>query len=105
MSEIMIRFTLVLVGLATIGWTGAAEAQDPAVVNPQSITVTLENDSVRVMQAVLEPGYREQLHHHPAYVMYIVDGGKVRLHMADGRTRDSEFKAGDVFYSEPITHW
>ncbi len=83
----------------------ASHHEDPAVVNPTSITVKLENDSVRVMKAVLPPGFREKLHKHPAYVMYILDGGSVRLHMADGRTRDSEFKAGNVFFSEPITHW
>ncbi len=83
----------------------ASHDEDPAVVNPTSITVKLENDSVRVMEAVLPPGFKEKLHKHPAYVMYILDGGSVRLHMADGRTRDSEFKAGNVFFSEPITHW
>ena len=80
-------------------------AQDPAVVNPTSITVRLENDSVRVMEAVLEPGFREKLHAHPAYVMYVLSGGKVRLHYTNGQTRDSEFKEGAVFYSEPVTHW
>jgi quercetin dioxygenase-like cupin family protein len=83
----------------------APREQDPAVVNPTSITVRIENDSVRVMEAVLPPGFKETVHTHPGYVMYIVEGGTVRLHMADGRTRDSAFKAGDVFYSDPITHW
>ncbi len=83
----------------------ASPNEDPAVVNPTSITVRLENDAVRIMEAVLPPGFKERLHKHPGYVMYILDGGSVRLHMADGRTRDSEFKAGNVFYSDPITHW
>ena len=80
-------------------------AQDPAVVNPTSITVKLENDSVRVMEAVLEPGFKEKLHAHPGYVMYVLSGGKVRLHYTDGTSRDSEFKDGAVFYSDPVTHW
>ena len=78
---------------------------DPAVVNPTSITVRLANDSVRVMEAVLPPGFKEALHTHPPYTMYIIAGGKVRLYSADGKWRDSEFKAGDVFYSDRITHW
>lgn len=86
-------------------FAAAPREHDPAVVNPASITVRIENDSVRVMEAVLPPGFRETIHTHPGYVMYIVEGGTVRLHMADGRTRDSAFKAGDVFYSDPITHW
>jgi quercetin dioxygenase-like cupin family protein len=83
----------------------AAFAQDPAVVNPSSITVKLENDSVRVMEAVMKPGFREKLHSHPGYVMYVLSGGKVRLHYPDGQTRDSEFEAGATFYSDPVTHW
>jgi len=82
-----------------------ALAQDPAVVNSTSITVKLENDSVRVMEAVLKPGFREKPHAHPGYVMYVLSGGKVRLHYPDGQSRDSEFKAGAVFYSDPVTHW
>ena len=81
------------------------QAQDPAIVNPTSITVKLENDSVRVMEAVLEPGFKEKLHAHPGYVMYVLSGGKVRLHYTDGTARDSELKAGAVFYSDPVTHW
>ena len=82
-----------------------SQAQDPAVVNPTSITVKLENDSVRVMEAVLEPGFKEKVHAHPGYVMYVLSGGKVRLHYPDGTSRDSEFKDGAVFYSEPVIHW
>jgi quercetin dioxygenase-like cupin family protein len=82
----------------------APPAEDPVQVNPSSIRTLLENDSVRVMEAVLPPGYRETMHTHPPYAMYIVEGGAVRLHMADGRSRDSEFKAGAVFFSDRITH-
>ena len=83
----------------------APPVQDPAVVNPASISVKLDHESVRVMEAVLPPGFKEVQHTHPPYVMYIVGGGKVRLHSADGRWRDSEFKTGDVFFSDGITHW
>jgi len=84
--------------------TQEAAGLDPAIVNPTSITVKLANDSVRVMEAVLPPGFKEALHTHPPYAMYIIAGGKVRLYSADGKWRDSEFKAGDVFYSDRVTH-
>jgi quercetin dioxygenase-like cupin family protein len=79
-----------------------APAQDPAVVNAKTIRVKLENERVRVLEAVLEPGAKEQLHSHPAYV---IEGGKVRNHAADGKVTESEFKAGDTLYREPLTHW
>lgn len=96
---------IVLVEPKNGDFPSAPGEQDPAAVNPSSITVKLENDSVRVMEAVLPPGFKEKLHHHPGYVMYILDGGAVRLHTPDGGFRDSRFESGRVFYSDPITHW
>ena len=84
---------------------GAATAQDPAVVNAKTIQVKLDNERVRVLQATLEPGAKEQPHSHPAYVVYVIAGGKVRNHLADGKTSETEFKTGDVVYRDPLTHW
>jgi beta-alanine degradation protein BauB len=82
-----------------------AVAQDVAVVNPKTTKVTLDNNRVRVIEAVLQPGQKEQLHSHPPSVVYIIAGGKVRNHSADGRTNEIEYKPGDTFYREPLTHW
>ena len=82
-----------------------APAQDPAVVNAKTIRVTLENDRVRVLEAVLAPGDKEQMHSHPAYVFYVLEGGTMRSHTADGKTSQSELRPGQVFYRDPLTHW
>jgi len=82
-----------------------APAQDPAVVNAKTIRVKLENDRIRVLEAVLAPGEKEQLHSHPAYVIYVIAGGKVRNHAADGKVSEAEFAAGDTIYRDPLTHW
>ena len=82
-----------------------SRAQDPAVVNATTISVKLDNPHVRVMEASLKPGEKEQLHSHPGYVVYVLEGGKVRNHTADGKTNDTEFKAGDVYWRDPLTHW
>ena len=44
-------------------------AQDAAVVNQKTVHVTLENDRVRVLEASLPPGGKEQTHSHPASVI------------------------------------
>ena len=82
-----------------------AAAQDPAVVNAKSIKVKFENAKVRVLEATIAPGEKEQMHSHPAYVIYVIEGGKTRNHAADGKTAEAEFKAGDVIYRDAITHW
>jgi beta-alanine degradation protein BauB len=79
--------------------------QDAYRNNPSTLTVKLENDSVRVMEAVIPPGHREKQHTHPPYAMYVLGGGSVRMHLADGTTRDVEFKAGEARFSEAVTHW
>ncbi len=100
--------TLLTMSVAAGLWLAglqAARAQDPAVVNANTIRVKLENDRVRVLEATLKPGDKEQMHSHPAYVIYVIDGGKVRNHAADGKTTETELKSGEVLYRDPLTHW
>jgi quercetin dioxygenase-like cupin family protein len=84
--------------------TSLVWAQDPAVVNSKTIKVKFENDRVRVLEAELPPGTKEQVHSHPAYVIYVLAGGKVRNFAADGKTSEVELKTGEVLYRDPLTH-
>ena len=83
----------------------SAASLDPAVVNASMEHVKLENNQVRVIEGVLQPGDKEQMHSHPAFVTYVIAGGKIRNHFADGRTVEAELKTGDALYREPQTHW
>ena len=84
---------------------GTSQAQDAAVVNPTTVHVKFENAQVRVLEAQLPPNASEQLHSHPACVLYVITGGKARNHLANGRTTDIELTAGETTYREPTTHW
>jgi quercetin dioxygenase-like cupin family protein len=80
--------------------------QDPLTVNAKTIALKLENPRVRVLEATLKPGDKEQTHSHPAYVIYVIEGGKFRNHAGDGTVTDGEFKTGDVIYRDAINaHW
>jgi len=81
-----------------------AQAQDPAVVNAKTIKVQLENDRVRVLEANLPPGVKEQVHSHPAYVIYVLEGGRYRNYASDGKVTEGELKTGEVVFREPLTH-
>ena len=87
-----------------IAGTFSVSAQDPAVVNATTVKVKFENERVRVLEAELPPGTKEQVHSHPAYVIYVQAGGKVRNYAADGKTTETELKTGEVLYREPLTH-
>jgi quercetin dioxygenase-like cupin family protein len=94
----------IIASFALIIGIAAVSAQDAAVVNAKTIKVRFENEKVRVLEAELPPGAKEAVHSHPAYVIYVQAGGKVRNYGADGKTTESELKTGDVLYREPLTH-
>ena len=95
---------LVLAGWA-IAVAGAAHAQDPLSVNAKTVRLRLDNAHVRVLEATLQPGEKEKPHSHPATVLYVISGGRIRNHAAGGKVTESEVKAGDVVYRDPLTHW
>jgi len=92
-----------IIAIALVALT--ASAQDAAKVNPHTVTVTLDNENVRVLDSTLPPGAKEEMHSHPATIIYVVSGGKIRNHTADGRTIETVLKDGDTAYREPLTHW
>src|SRR3981189_478055 len=96
-SAVITTFTFIV-------WTTSVSAQDPATVNAKTIKVKFENDRVRVLEAELPPGVKEQVHSHPAYVIYVLAGGKYRNYAADGKTTEGEFKIAKVLYRDPLTH-
>ena len=93
-----------LAGLWLAG-VAALPAQDPAVVNAKTIRIREENSRVRVLEARLQPGEKENMHSHPAYVIYVIAGGRVRNHGADGKTNETDLETGAVLYRDPLTHW
>src|SRR2546421_10160155 len=94
-----------MIATLTFGvWLVPASAQDPAVVNSNTIKIKFENDRVRVLEATLPPGVKEAVHSHPAYVIYVLEGGKFRNYASDGKTTEGELKTGEVLYRDPLTH-
>ena len=97
-------FGAIVIVLAVSFSSIPAHAQDPAVVNAKTIKVKFENDRVRVLEANLPPGTKEQVHSHPAYVIYVLEGGQYLNYSSDGKITQGEFKTGDVIYRDPLTH-
>jgi quercetin dioxygenase-like cupin family protein len=106
LSAMRIRTLIILVITVALsfGCPQPAYAQNPAVVNSKTIRVRFENDRVRVLEAILPPGVKEQVHSHPAYVIYVLEGGWYRNYAADGKITEGELKTGDVIYRDPLTH-
>ena len=105
----MTRMYILILALVATGFVrsdaSVKPAQDPLVVNSSTIALKLENARVRVLEATLKPGDKEKTHSHPAYVIYVIEGGRVRTHGTDGSVVEADFKTGDVIYREGVTHW
>ena len=81
----------------------SARGQDRAAVVPD-MKVLLENERVRVQFHDVKAGEKTPLHSHPSYVAYVFSPYKARFVLADGSQKTAERKAGDMFFSGPVTH-
>jgi hypothetical protein len=70
---------------------------DAAIVASETYKVYLENDRVRVLEYRVQPGEKNAMHSHPDYLWFALIPEKFKLTLSDGKTIDSEAKAGEVF--------
>jgi beta-alanine degradation protein BauB len=96
------KTTILMSLLAVVSTT--ARAQDPVKASPQYYKVLLENDQVRVLEYRLKPGEKEPMHSHPAGVVYVLSGAKLKFSYADGRTEERLAASGETIWREPTTH-
>ena len=100
-----IRFIFaVVIAFSFVFHIAPVRGQDPAVVNAKTIRVRFENDRVRVLEANLPPGVKERVHSHPAYVIYVLVGGRYRNYASDGKITEGTLTTGEVIYRDPLTH-
>ena len=99
----MTRWNRFLVGtLITIVLfvVASVRPQDVAKVSPETHTVLLENERVRVLDVHAKPGEKVGMHSHPASVVYYLTDAKVKYTYPDGRTQERAVKAGTAFWIE-----
>jgi quercetin dioxygenase-like cupin family protein len=99
----MTRFQLLAIGLATTLATNAF-AQDMAATAGNHARVVLENDRVRVIELNMPPGASTGMHSHSDNLVVFLSGGSAMQTMADGTTKAMARKAGEVLWSDPVTH-
>jgi mannose-6-phosphate isomerase-like protein (cupin superfamily) len=77
-----------------------------AAAQKSTSKIVLENDKVRVKDAMFEPGDRPGMHTHDVpHVGVIIEGGTLELRGPDGKTETLKLEAGGVGYREAnVTH-
>ena len=81
-----------------------ASAQDPVKVSPQYYKVLMENDHVRVLEYRLKPGEKEPMHEHPAGIVYMLSGAKLKVTDAEGKTEERSAATGATTWREATKH-
>ena len=99
----LLMFTTALLAVLAVA-TPAAKAQDIVKVAPQKCKVLLDNDRVRVIRVVNEPGGKVPMHSHPPYIAYALTSGTERLTSPNGRVVINTLKAGHATWSNGATH-
>jgi quercetin dioxygenase-like cupin family protein len=102
-KSVYISLGVLVVSLVVIFSMRTAAAQDLAKVSP-SAKVLFENDRVRVLEVRHEPGGKEPMHTHPAYVVYSFTNATAKTTSPDGKTVVKDRKAGEATWGEPVTH-
>jgi len=84
--------------------SGAALAQDVAQFGLKYLQVLAEDDKARVLKYTPHKGDKTPMHSHPATVVYVIRGGRVRSTFPDGSTKVTELKTGAALIRPPVTH-
>jgi hypothetical protein len=80
-------------------------SMDPLVVSPDHYRLVFENEYVRVIRQQMAGRDRVPMHQHAmSAVMVLVTDQNQRQALPDGTTREQHRKAGEIFWSEPVTH-
>jgi len=72
-----------------------AIAEDMLGKDP-NVKILLENDDIRVFEAIRQPGTKVPMHEHPRMVVYFFSSYKGKQILPDGKEKEKDYKAGKV---------
>ena len=96
-------WTIASVGLLA-GPTAAQDYLDAAKVDSRYHKVEFENDQVRVLRFVVPPGAKTAQHDHPNSVVVVLTDYDARVTTPDGKTTETQGKAGSVIWRNAVRH-
>ena len=76
---------------------------DPLEVAGNVYKLKMENDRVRVFDVTFHPGDKAVMHQHPDHVVYVLEGGKMKL-TSGGKTDILDLIDGDAIFLTAQSH-
>ena len=84
---------LIAVALAMCFTASTAIAADPMGKDP-NVKVLIDNDEVRVFEAIRPPGTKVPMHEHPPFAVYFMSSYKAKQILPNGKEVVKDYKAG-----------
>lgn len=82
----------------------AQSAPDATVVDPDVHQVVLENEHVRVLQALAPAGSKSPMHSHPPLLLVSLGTARVRFTYPDAKTQILDLRPGTLFWIDGVEH-
>ena len=77
---------------------------DPVNVEAPFLKMIKDTLNVKLYEVTLNPGDSVGLHTHPDHVLYLAQGGTVRLYNKDGKSQVAELPTGAALLLPSETH-
>jgi len=103
----MSKIRAFLVGTSLCVASVAASAQsapDSTIIDPDVHQIVLENEHVRVLQALAASGTKSPMHSHPPMLLVSLGTARVRFAFPDGKTQILDLRPGTVFWINGVEH-
>jgi quercetin dioxygenase-like cupin family protein len=106
MKKLTYCFMSVLLVALTLNFVAeTANAGEQMSTAEGNVKVLLDNDKVRVVEAVRPPGTVVPMHTHPTLVAYYFDATQVKLTSPDGKATVKNIPAGKLlWFPDGLTH-
>jgi len=96
--------TMLLVAL--VGFSATSRGQDAVAVSPEIYNILFENEDIRVLDILISPGERDEPHSHTRYMIFVREGGTLRVHPKAGDAYEATLERGQTQILEPVEqHW
>ncbi|MBI3632248.1 MAG: cupin domain-containing protein [Candidatus Vogelbacteria bacterium] len=79
-------------------------SNDAVSIAPHLHKVILENDKVRVLDVLVKPGDKAEMHTHPANVGIVTQAGTLNITFEDGTNKEVKLEKGAINFSGPNKH-
>ena len=77
---------------------------DAVSIAPHLHKIIFENEKVRALEVIVEPGDKAEMHTHPDNVITVLSGGSLIMTFSDGTSKQVDLKTGITFFGPATEH-